>query len=217
MAQRQNDQQLEPFPIWSDVETFDPFPWRGIVDLVSGGFPCQDLSIAGRRKGLQGSKSGLWSHMLRIISAIQPRNVFIENSPNLVVQGLDRIICQLAKLGLDVIWGCFRADALGAPHKRNRVFILGDARISRHRNKARKICAGGFSVKFPGLGQGWETSNSKGRAPEPCMGRIVDGVPFGVDRLRALGNAQVPIVAAYAFQTLKARLEYYRAGGSMND
>nr|WP_235769080.1 DNA cytosine methyltransferase [Escherichia coli] len=84
LAQRQNDGILRPFPIWSDVRSFDGKPWRGIVDVVSGGFPCQDISAAGKGAGIDGEKSGLWRHMARIISEVRPRFVLVENSPLLV-------------------------------------------------------------------------------------------------------------------------------------
>ena len=80
---RQNDRTLAPFPIWDDVRTFDGKPWRGIVDLVSGGFPCQDISAAGRGAGIEGERSGLWGEMARIICEVRPRFVIVENSPKL--------------------------------------------------------------------------------------------------------------------------------------
>lgn len=80
---RQNDGCLDPFPIWDDVRTFDGRPWRGIVDVVSGGFPCQDISAAGAGAGIEGEKSGLWSEMARVIREVRPRYAFIENSPML--------------------------------------------------------------------------------------------------------------------------------------
>ena len=78
---RQNDGLLPPFPVWDDVRTFDGRPWRGLVDVVSGGFPCQDISVSGKRKGLEGTRSGLWSEMARIICEVRPRFAFVENSP----------------------------------------------------------------------------------------------------------------------------------------
>ena len=81
---RQNDGSLEPFPIWDDVRAFRGEPWRGPIDVVSGGFPCQDVSTAGRHEGITGEKSGLWKEMARIISEVQPRYAFVENSSNLI-------------------------------------------------------------------------------------------------------------------------------------
>ena len=81
LVARQNDGCLEPFPIWDDITTFDGEPWRGRVDVVSGGFPCQDISVAGKGAGLDGERSGLWGEMARVIREVRPRHVFVENSP----------------------------------------------------------------------------------------------------------------------------------------
>ena len=88
LAARQNDGILPTFPIWDDVQTFDGRPWRGIVDVVSGGFPCQDISAAGKGAGIDGERSGMWSHMARIVGEVRPRFVFVENSPMLTSRGL---------------------------------------------------------------------------------------------------------------------------------
>ena len=96
---RQADGMLPNFPIWDDVQTFDGVPWRGLVDVISGGFPCQDISVAGRGAGIDGAKSGMWRHFARIIREVRPRYVFVENSPNLTKQGLGRVLGDLAALG----------------------------------------------------------------------------------------------------------------------
>ena len=80
LCARQNDGVLAPFPIWDDVRTFDGRPWRGIVDVVSGGFPCQDISVAGKGAGLAGARSGLWGQMARIIGEVRPRFSFVETT-----------------------------------------------------------------------------------------------------------------------------------------
>jgi DNA (cytosine-5)-methyltransferase 1 len=108
LAQRQNDGLLPTFPIWDDVCTFDGKPWRGIVDVVSGGFPCQDISAAGKGAGIDGERSGLWGQMARIVGEVRPRFVFMENSPLLVGQGLVRVLADLAEMGFDARWGVVR-------------------------------------------------------------------------------------------------------------
>lgn len=127
LAARQNDGSLPPFPIWDDITTFDGRPWRGCVDVVSGGFPCQDISAAGRGAGIEGKRSGLWSEMARIIGEIRPRCVLVENSPNLTSRGLGRVLGDLAALGYDAWWGVLGAFHAGAPHKRERIWILANA------------------------------------------------------------------------------------------
>jgi DNA (cytosine-5)-methyltransferase 1 len=101
LCARQNDGLLPPFPIWDDVQTFDGKPWRGIVDVVSGGFPCQDISAAGKGAGIDGERSGMWGEMARIIREVQPRFVFVENSPMLTSRGLGRVLGDLASMGFD--------------------------------------------------------------------------------------------------------------------
>jgi DNA (cytosine-5)-methyltransferase 1 len=124
---RQRDGMLPRFPVWDDVRTFDGKPWRGHVDVVSGGFPCQDISVAGKGDGLDGERSGLWSEMARIIGEVQPRFAFVENSPMLTSRGLDRVLADLSTLGYDAVWGVVGADDAGAPHRRERIWILAYA------------------------------------------------------------------------------------------
>lgn len=127
LCQRQNDRVLQPFPIWDDVRTFDGTPWRGIVDVVSGGFPCQDISSAGKGAGLVGERSGLWKEMARIVGEVRPRVVFVENSPMLTIRGLGTVLGDLAALGFDAEWGVLGAHSIGANHKRERIWILAYA------------------------------------------------------------------------------------------
>lgn len=124
---RQRDGLLPAFLIWDDVRTFDGKPWRGHVDVVSGGFPCQDISIAGKGDGLDGERSGLWTEMARIIGEVQPRFAFVENSPMLTSRGLDRVLGDLSTLGYNAEWGVVGADDAGAPHRRERIWILAYA------------------------------------------------------------------------------------------
>jgi DNA (cytosine-5)-methyltransferase 1 len=125
LAARQNDGLLPPFPIWSDVRTFDGRPWRGRVDVVSGGFPCQDISVAGKGAGIDGERSGMWGHMARIIGEVRPRFAFVENSPALLTRGLGRVLGDLAALGYDCRWTVLGAADVGAPHKRDRFWLVG--------------------------------------------------------------------------------------------
>lgn len=194
---RQNDGTLPPFPIWDDVQTFDGKPWRGIIDVVSGGFPCQDISVQGKRAGINGKRSGMWKHMARIIGEVRPRYAFIENSPELVNSGLDRILCDLASMGFNVEWGIISAAEIGAPHLRNRIWIVanseGKSRIYQpdKREKAKRL----FNDANPWEASPWDEAN-----PKIC--RVDDGIPDRVDRTERLGNAQVPRVAATAWKIL---------------
>lgn len=129
LARRQDDGLLDPFPIWADVSTFNGFPWRGLVDVVSGGFPCQDISCAGKGEGITGKKSGLWKEFKRIISEVRPRYAFVENSPVLTSRGLGVVLGDLAEMGYDAKWGVLGAIDAGAPHKRDRMWIVVNAPI----------------------------------------------------------------------------------------
>ena len=126
LASRQNDGHLEPFPIYSDVCSFDGRPWRGCVDVVSGGFPCQDISAAGKGAGIEGERSGLWGEMARIIGEVRPRYVWVENSPLLVSRGLGLVLLDLAKMGYDARWGIVGAHHAGGLHKLDRIWIRGE-------------------------------------------------------------------------------------------
>jgi DNA (cytosine-5)-methyltransferase 1 len=124
LLQRQADGVLPRFPIWDDVCTFDGRPWQGRVDVITGGFPCQDISAAGKGEGLEGKRSGLWSEMARIISEVRPQYALVENSPMLTGRGLDVVLMDLAEIGYDAVWTVLGADDVGAPHRRKRIWIL---------------------------------------------------------------------------------------------
>lgn len=127
LVQRQNDGCLPPFPVWDDVQTFDGRPWRGRVDVISGGFPCTDISSAGKGAGIDGKQSSMWAHMARIVGEVRPEYVFVENSPLLVGRGLARVLSDLAALGYDAKWGVLGAHHVAAPHRRDRIWIVGNS------------------------------------------------------------------------------------------
>ncbi len=122
---RQKDGFLPWFPIFDDVKTFDGKPWRGLVEVVAGGFPCQDISSAGKGAGISGERSGLWGEMARVVCEVRPRYVFVENSPMLTIRGLGVVLRDLAAMGYDAKWCVLGACDSGAPHKRERIWILG--------------------------------------------------------------------------------------------
>jgi len=125
LVARQNEKVLPSFPIWDDVQTFDGNPWKGIVDVISGGFPCQDISAAGKGAGIDGERSGMWGEMARIIREVRPKYVFVENSPMLTSRGLGRVLGDLASMGFNARWGVLGAADVGANHKRDRIWIVG--------------------------------------------------------------------------------------------
>lgn len=106
-----------------DVKTFPPQGEWG-CDLICGGFPCQDISNAGKRAGITGKRSGLWTHFARIVRVVRPKIVVVENVPALTLRGLWKVLGNLAAMGFDAEWGCLPAAAFGAPHPRWRLFIV---------------------------------------------------------------------------------------------
>jgi len=216
---RMDEALLAPALIWTDVTTFDGRPWRGVVDCVAGGFPCQDISDAGKRAGFDGARSGLWHEFARIVREVEPGYVFVENVAALANRGLDVVLGTLADLGYDAKWDVFTAAAVGAPHRRRRLFTLarapwakalvyphGDGLQQQCTNKLRRTDAAGPGAGCypPGPQDAWDSIPSH---LKPAVRRVADGVPHRVDRLRALGNAVLPDVARMAFLALAQRLE----------
>lgn len=249
LLSRQNDNVLDRFPIWDDVRTFDGLPWRGLVDVVSGGFPCQDISSAGKGLGIAGPKSGLWRQFARIIGEVAPPFVLIENSSVLVSRGLETVLEDLDHLGYDAKWGDIRAeDAIwsqGTPvldHERKRLWIRCTRRLATapgdgdgdgdglqagqlsSGRKQKKPMSGESNppsadqqskrcgqVEQPDSGEealirqfnpSSESTPPGWWSAEPNVDRVVHGIPNRVDRLRGIGNGQVPAVVKLAWETL---------------
>ena len=154
LVARQNDKCLAPFPVFGgDIRDFDARPWRGCVDVVAGGFPCTEVSAAGTRTGLQGESSGLWEEFRRTLRQSRPEWAFVENVPNLTAcpgrdgeRGLGTVLLDLAALGFDVAWGVLGAfESVGAPHKRDRIWIVGHNLANADRNLQQRPSQGGRS------------------------------------------------------------------------
>jgi DNA (cytosine-5)-methyltransferase 1 len=126
LVARMGDETVEQAPIWSDLRTFDPAPWRGAVDLVTAGFPCQPVSVAGKRLA-QADERWLWPEVWRVARGVGCRYLFVENVPGLVSAGLADILADLAACGWDAEWDCVSAASVGAPHLRDRFFLLAVA------------------------------------------------------------------------------------------
>jgi len=125
---RMRDGLLDDAPIWGDITTFDGRPWAGCVDIVTGGFPCQDLSFAGKEAGLEGERSGLFFELMRVVREVRPGIVLLENVPALLIRGFGRVAAEMAASGYGLQWDCVPAAAVGAHHRRDRVFILAYAK-----------------------------------------------------------------------------------------
>lgn len=213
-------------PIWDMVETLSKHDLPP-VDIVSGGFPCQDISCAGAGVGLEGSRSGLFFELLRLVSEIRPRFVFLENVPAITLRGLDRVLLELTALGFDSRWTIVSAKEMGAPHFRQRWFLLAyAARIGRREGRPKSKSAQvsessgdcgqmadsngkhGYDERYGavevqrGLRSSAALQGRRWWESEPDVGRVANGISARVDRLRGLGNAVVPAQAREAFERL---------------
>jgi len=327
LVARMEDAALDLAPVWDDLTTFDGRAWRGRVDLIAAGFPCQPASTAGARKGIDDAR-WLWPYIADVIADVEPAIVFLENVPGLLTvnagRGFHDVVGDLADLGFDCAWDLFSAAEVGAPHLRQRLFLLAlapgarllqqwqrseqhlegepsqasrsdrrsktvaDAERARRRPEARRDgsditgvgeqgdargresrgdalgrsevssssvadassggwrardgvdrATGGQQPDAPGRGaelpdaeivqrqaligdepdgvgqcfpprpddaDGWRAFLERAPHLEPAVRRGADGLRSRVDRLRCLGNAVLPLVAAYAFRTLAARM-----------
>lgn len=222
-------------PVFGDVTTLtkEKLDEQGItIDIITGGFPCQDISFAGRGAGLEGERSGLWFEFARLIEEIQPKYAIIENVSALRFRGLDQVLWSLAEIGYDAEWHCIPAKAIGAPHQRDRIWIIA---YPQGRKLDNTECVGCYEKrddheeydgdKFSPTSQhssSMADANSAGLerrektrdtsrlraqlyeqltrcsegetewSTEPNVGRVANGVPRRVDRLKQLGNAVVP-------------------------
>lgn len=258
LKRRMQEGWIDEAPIWDDVQTFPGTEWRGEVDVLTAGFPCQPFSIAGNQKAGEDERN-LWPATKKQIRDIRPRIAFLENVPNLVRGGhgyYGRVLGDLSEIGYNAIWDIISASASCAPHRRERLWVLAwdsDADRTRLRRIAQfhrqsvggeRLQRGGYTDGFcdevadvertgleghrsdgdaggasgtrgagdrhtgpEGSGRGDEKRQSRAQwFPEPDVGRLADGIPDRVDRLRALGNAQVPQQMALAFALLSRRM-----------
>jgi DNA (cytosine-5)-methyltransferase 1 len=221
---------------WPEVRRHDdirtwPQPDAERVDLICGGFPCQDISFAGKGAGLSGERSGLFFELIRVVRELEPRYVLLENVAALLVRGLDTVLGTLASIGFDAEWHCIPAASFGAPHIRDRVFILAYAQSQSGRDQRSDSTNGarwqgrkesGKNCENAGIlanaacdlrnGTGIRAEQAGRReltdcgwwASEPGMGRVADGIPARVDRLRGLGNAVVPQVSEFIGRAIMA-------------
>jgi DNA (cytosine-5)-methyltransferase 1 len=242
-------------PCYPDVRelTAERLARDGIsVDVICGGFPCQDISVAGKGAGLAGERSGLWREYARLIGELRPRFVIVENVAALLSRGLAEVLGDLASIGFDAEWHCIPASAVGAPHRRDRIWIVAYPKChelleqsgrKRWPSRSDSIFASEYGFvrgvadtentarDYPGGGNEgnaeneWESCRrpESGSSPvadaecertqvqatgrlaavaltkwngwwtvEPDVGRVANGIPSRVERLKCLGNAVVP-------------------------
>lgn len=220
LLQRQRDLCLPVFPVWDDITTFrsdNPdcagyINWlRSIRDelCISGGFPCQDISSCGKGAGIAGKKSGLWHEMARVAAEIRPAFIFAENSPMLAGRGLGVVLGTLAALGYDAKWCVLGAVDLGYPIIRKRIWILGmrhgvhgqkpDARSQQSGSAAEHLWC---PDPLPAL----QDAQGARLVSDGLAVRDADGLAGALEPVRAIGNGQVPAVAALAWRLLTGSL-----------
>ena len=155
------------------------------VDLICGGFPCQDISLVGKGGGIDAERSGLWKEYARIIGEVGPRYVIVENVSALLIRGIDRVLGDLAALGYDAEWHCIPASAVGAPHRRDRIWIIANSDKPRlQRWDGSCLSKWNDPERYAASRDWWSTQ------PDIC--RVAHGVPSRVDRIKSLGNSLVP-------------------------
>lgn len=198
------DEGSIPFaPIWNDVATLDGKKLRGLVDIIVGGFPCQDISVAGRGAGLEGERSGLFYEICRIARESEAPFIFLENVPAIETRGAEQVQEALASMGYASRWLHLSAAEVGANHKRERWFCLAYSMrkgLERHGLlssplKEKTETLGFFTNEGFALDASWWET-------EPNMGRVADGITFRMDRIKALGNGVVPLQVKTAFEIL---------------
>jgi DNA-methyltransferase (dcm) len=182
---------------------------RPAIDVVAGGFPCQPVSNAGKKLGTA-DKRWLWPAMAAIIRDLRPHYALMENVPGLLGRGMGDVLGDLATFGYDSQWDCISAHAVGAPHRRDRIFIIAYPQSDRWREggPGRSLSGDTNRTSFSSQAMAnanreslvWPTVTRAEPNPwgiEPDVGRVADGIPARVDRLRALGNAVVPAIAEH--------------------
>lgn len=199
-------------PIYDDVRELTAVRLAadgiGSVAAICGGFPCQDISQAGRGVGLHGERSALWWEYHRLIAELRPRVAIIENVAALRSRGLDQVLGALSEIGYDAEWHCIPASSIGAPHRRDRIWIVAHPKPRQRRRSpfdaemaelspAAGDAHGERLAQRQGVGsypcpQLSALERADWWASEPDVGRVAHGVSGRVDRLRALGNAVVP-------------------------
>ncbi len=184
---RQDDGCLDPFPIWDDVRTFDRLPWRGRIDVVSGGFPCQSYSSAARGRN---TADDLWPEMRRVVAEVAPRYVFAENVAR---RAIDAAADDLEAMGYETRCIALSAADMGGDHVRRRYWLSAHA----HGDRELPLPVDAEMVELSRLRAGaWQT--------DPGESRMADDVASRMDRIAASGDGQVAIVAAAAWRLMRA-------------
>lgn len=185
--------------VYGDIRTLENPPF---VNIISGGFPCQDISVTGKGAGIKGSRSGLWGQMHRIIGEVRPDYVIIENSPLLRKRGFEYVLHGLSEIGYDAQWQCLRGSFLGLQQLRERIYIIAysNSNFSEQQRNRQIFREPYLPWELPRVYPGWKERRD---LPEPRTFRSVNELPDLVDRNRCVGNAVQPLMAQYLFECIK--------------
>jgi len=196
-----NRKQLKKlFPDAKQYEDIKQMCFPETVDIVSGGFPCQNISLAAskNRVGVDGDKSGLWREMLRICQEVKPKYIIIENSHTILTKGFDIILTEFAKIGYDAEWQILQGLQFSIPQRRRRLYAIFYSSSIGDRMEERQIFTGWDKPVYPT----W-------RDPEPKIYGVADVVSNRVAKHRALGNAVQPLITHYLFECIKSHYKKY--------
>ena len=205
--------QLPAAPIYTDLKTFPSEIFRGKVDLITGGYPCQPFSAAGNRLGSDDPRH-LWPHIRRHIESIRPVRVFFENVEGHISLGLSTVISDLEEDGCRATWGIFGTKEFGFIHERKRIYILANSNlfISGRRTTESGVFGNFQNLQVKQQSMVWSKTeerfrdkSTQGFVSKPCIRRGDDGSKNWLDRHRLLGNGVVPQTAAQAWLTLTER------------
>lgn len=185
--------------VYGDIRTLENPPF---VNIISGGFPCQDISAAGKGAGIKGSRSGLWRQMHRIIGDVRPDYVIIENSPLLRKRGFEYVLHGLSEIGYDAQWQCLQGSFLGLQQRRERIYIIAYpvCKISEGEYPKSVFRQPYLPWELPRVYPGWRERRD---LPEPRTLGSTNGLPNLVDRNKCVGNAVQPLMAQYLFECIK--------------
>jgi DNA (cytosine-5)-methyltransferase 1 len=174
-------------PKHDDIRTFEPRP----TDIIAGGFPCQDISSANQNKtGIEGDRSGLWSEYLRVIDAVRPRVVIIENVSSIVVRGLSQVVSDLAGIGFAAGWRVFCSSEFGFPFMRRRMFMVA----CPNGNRKPAMCIHAKVEGMPRVAKDRWERQLREVAGSP---RVTDGLSGRIQRCSGIGNAVIPAMAEW--------------------
>ena len=202
LRERAADGWFPGLSVWEgDVRLFNPSEYAGQVDCIHAGFPCQDISVAGKQAGVsEGTRSGLYREVLRIAGVVRPKELYLENVSAILSNGLGTVLGDLAAMGYDSRWLCIRASDVGAIHHRDRWFLLANnTKINPDKVvcKERRVQKQHSRITDPR-----EIQASEWQVYQPPMGGVDVHVPNRVHRIEGIGNSQVPLQAAVAYRLL---------------